>query len=232
MQEFNAIFSRLSDSGVPSDPTLESLLLALLLAFVVGQLVACVYVWTHSGISYSRSFSQSLVLLTIIASLVMSVIGNSIVAAFGLIGALAIIRFRNVLKDTRDTAFVFLTLVLGMAIGSQRFSVAVVGGAFLLLVAGWLHLSSFGTRGRFDGHLSFTREGILEDIGKTLRDVIRRHCRNSKTVTVHDTGDHVETVYQVRLRDRRRSREMIDELRALDGVSDVVLVLRDHHAEV
>ena len=58
------------------------------------------------------------------------------------------------------------------------------------------------------------------------------HCRNSKTVTVHDTGDHVETVYQVRLRDRKRSREMIDELRALDGVSDVVLVLRDHHAEV
>ena len=74
---------------------LRSLLLSLTLAFVLGQMVAWVYQRTHSGLSYARSFTQSLVLLMMIVSLVMHVIGDSIVTAFGLIGALAIIRFRS-----------------------------------------------------------------------------------------------------------------------------------------
>lgn len=232
MQDFDDFFRRLGATGGVPDTTLSGLVLSLLAAFVIGQLVAWVYIRTHSGVSYSRSFAQSLVLLTIIASLVMFVIGNSIVAAFGLIGALAIIRFRNVLKDTRDTVFIFLTLVLGMAIGSQRIPVAVVGGAFLLLVAGWLHFTAFGTRGRFDGHLSFTTATLVDEVREALRAILARHCRRSKTVTVHDSGEQVETVFQVRLRDRRRGREMIDELRALDGVADVILVLRDEHTEL
>ena len=66
--------------------TLENLALTLLLGVFLGQVVAWVYMWTHTGVSYTRSFTQSLVLLTIVVSLVMFVIGNSIVTAFGLIG--------------------------------------------------------------------------------------------------------------------------------------------------
>ena len=115
--------------------TLENLALTLLLSVFLGQVVAWVYMWTHTGVSYTRSFTQSLVLLTIVVSLVMFVIGNSIVTAFGLMGALAIIRFRNVLKDTRDTVYVFFSLVLGMALGSQRHLAALVGTVALLTVA-------------------------------------------------------------------------------------------------
>ena len=102
----------------------EALALALLLSFVLGQVIAFTYNRTHTGLSYSRSFTQSLVLMMMVVSLVMFVIGNNIITAFGLIGALALIRFRNVLKDTRDTVFVFIALVMGMAAGSQRFTTA------------------------------------------------------------------------------------------------------------
>ena len=109
-----------------ADYSIESILLSLLLAFVLGQFIAWVYAWSHSGLSYSRSFTQSLVLMTLVVSVVMYVIGNSIITAFGLLGALALIRFRNVLKDTRDTVFVFMSLVIGMAVGSQRYMTAIV----------------------------------------------------------------------------------------------------------
>lgn len=232
MGGFEDLFRQLDAAGGMPDPTLGGMLLALLLAFVIGQTVAWIYIWTHSGLSYSRSFSQSLVMLTIIATMVMYVIGNNVVAAFGLMGALAIIRFRNVLKDTRDTAFVFMSLVLGMATGSQRFAVALVGGAFLLAVTAWLHLSSFGTRISFDGHLSYRLSGSHADPAGALAAVLRRHCRRLRTITVHDAGEEVEYVQQVRLRNRDRGHEMVEELRGTEGVGDVTLVLRDDHAEL
>ncbi|MHC4156898.1 MAG: DUF4956 domain-containing protein, partial [Planctomycetota bacterium] len=73
--------------------TPEGILLSLLLAFILGQVLAWVYYITHSGLSYSRSFVQSLIMITVVVSMVMTVIGNNIITAVGLMGALAIIRF-------------------------------------------------------------------------------------------------------------------------------------------
>lgn len=210
---------------------LRGLLLSLTLAFVLGQLVAWVYQRTHSGLSYARSFTQSLVLLMMIVSLVMHVIGDSIVTAFGLIGALAIIRFRNVLKDTRDTVFVFYTLVLGLAIGSGRFAAAIV--ATIILLASTLYLAwiRFGTRGWFDGHLSFRVMGEGEERQRFLT-VMRRFCRRFESLSVREGGDLTEFIFQVRMRDRARGQELILAMESLQQVDDVSLVLQDELAEI
>lgn len=211
----------------------EAVAVSLLLAFVMGQLIAWVYIWTHSGISYSKSFTQSLVLMTVVVSLVMFIIGNSIITAFGLIGALAIIRFRNVLKDTRDTVFVFYALVLGMALGSQRYMAAFLGTAALVLVAGYLHITGFGARGSFDGHLSCRLENEkARDALDALAASLRQFCRKTRRITVREGSELVEHVYQVRLRDRARSHELVSEIQQIDGVGEVALALRDELIEL
>src|SRR5262245_53003712 len=136
------------------DLTFGTVILSLLTAFVLGQAVAWVYIWTHTGLSYSRSFTQALVLISMVVTMVMSVVGNSIVTAFGLLGALALIRFRNVLKDTRDTVFVFIALVVGMSVGTQRYMIAIVGTAAMALVVTYLERTAFGSTGRYDGYLT------------------------------------------------------------------------------
>jgi hypothetical protein len=214
------------------DPSPESLLLSLLAAFVLGQLVAWIYVWTHSGVSYSRSFTQSLILMTMVVTLVMSVIGNSIITAFGLIGAMAIIRFRNVLKDTRDTVFVFFVLVLGIGTGTQRYVTSILGTLAFGLVALYLFHTSFGTLGRFDGHLSLrlARQGDERELNRA----IEAFCRSVKRISVRRGGveETSEYLFQVQLRDPRRGQEFLDGLRALPSVSDPALVLRDELLEV
>jgi uncharacterized protein DUF4956 len=232
MEQLEDLFGRFGSAGRGSELTLEGMLVALLFAFSVGQMVAYVYHRTHGGLSYSRAFTQSLVLLVIIATLVMFVIGNDIMAAFGLIGALAIIRFRNVLKDTRDTAFVFMSLILGMAIGAGRHGTALVGGSFLLLTAAWLNLTAFGTRGRFDGHLSYNTSVLADEVATRLKQITAAYCRRMDSVAVSDTGGVLEHVFQVRLRDRTRGSELLEHLRELEGVGEVCLVLRDGHAEL
>ncbi len=211
--------------------TLERMALSLLLAFVLGQLIAWVYLRTHSGLSYSRSFTQSLVLLTMVVALVMFVIGDSIVTAFGLIGALAIIRFRNVLKDTRDTVFVFFTLVLGMAVGSQRYPEAVLGTFALLLTTAYLHYARFGTQGVFDGHLTFRLEGVQEGEVAFL-SILKRFCRKYATISVRRGGNVAEYIFQIRLRDPRRGDDLIRDLQGTGGIADVSLVLQDELSEV
>jgi uncharacterized membrane protein YhiD involved in acid resistance len=167
-----------------------------------------------------------------IVSLVMMVIGNNIVTAFGLIGALAIIRFRNVLKDTRDTVFIFLALVIGMASGSGKYLTAIVGTSGTVIVALYLHFTSFGTLGRFDGHLSLL--AAPEDGGPDFARVIERFCRSSKRMSVRQSGSGraSEYIFQIRLRDRTRSQELLDALRGTPGVADVSLVLRDELHEL
>jgi uncharacterized membrane protein YhiD involved in acid resistance len=120
----------------------QTILLSLLLAFVLGQVIAWVYYITHSGLSYSRSYVQSLILITVVVAMVMAVIGNNIITAVGLMGALAIVRFRNVVKDTRDIVFIFSALVVGMACGSHRYLTAILGTAVLSLIAVYLFFTS------------------------------------------------------------------------------------------
>lgn len=215
------------------DFSFEATLLALLLAFVLGQVIAWTYAWTHSGLSYSKSFTQSLVLMTIVVSLVMFVIGDSIITAFGLLGALAMIRFRNVLKDTRDTVFVFIALVVGLAVGSQRFLTAIVGTLALLLVVFYLNKTSFGTLGRYDGYLTLRLVAPAGAAGEPAR-LMTRFCRAIKQVSTRQTGEEesAEFVYQIGLRDRDRTGELLTELKKLDEVTHASLVLRNELSEV
>jgi len=224
----------LSDNGSMTPVyTPESMLLSLLLAFVIGQFLAWVYLRIHSGMSYSRTFTQSLVLLTMVVALVMFVIGNSIVTAFGLIGALAIIRFRNVLKDTRDTAFVFFALVLGMAVGSQRHLAAVIGTVALTTAAFYLHYTRFGSLSPYDGHLNCRLSGPdRSKADHSLGEVLTAHCRSARRVSVREAGGGAEYVYQVRLRNPERSGEFVQAMENLQGVGEVGLVLRDEYAEI
>src|SRR5437868_2303131 len=102
-------------------------LLGLLLSFAGGQIIAWVYMMTHSGLSYSRSFVNALIVMPVIVSLVMMVLSNNLVTAFGMMAVFAIVRFRNILRDTLDTSYILIVIVLGMAAGTQKFGSAVLG---------------------------------------------------------------------------------------------------------
>jgi hypothetical protein len=97
-----------------SAPTnIPAMVLGLLVAFAAGHAVAWVYMWTHSGLSYSRSFVNSLVVIPTVVSLVMMVLSNNLITAFGLMAVFAIVRFRNILRDTLDTTYILVVIVIG-----------------------------------------------------------------------------------------------------------------------
>ena len=126
-----------------------------LIAFLLGLFIAYIYKKTHQGLSYSQSFVLTIIFVTIIIGIVMMVIGNSLARAFALVGALSIIRFRTVVKDTKDTAYVFMALAVGMAAGTGNYFIAIYATAFMSGVAWLLYKFNFGVQRSSDFILRF-----------------------------------------------------------------------------
>ena len=122
----------------------QEMVINIVLAMVLGFVVAWVYRYTHKGLSYSQAFTQTILFVSLVVAIVMMVIGSSLAKAFALVGALSIIRFRTVVKDTRDTAFVFGALAIGMAAGTSNYFLAVVGSVFICFLALVLYKSNYG----------------------------------------------------------------------------------------
>jgi hypothetical protein len=210
-----------------------AVVLGLLLAFIGGQSIAWVYMYTHSGLSYSRSFVSSLLVIPIVVALVMMVLSNNLVTAFGLMAVFAIVRFRNILRDTLDTTYVLAVIVIGMACGTMKFATAVLGCALLVLIFAYIWFSSFGTRHRYDIIVNLHWSRPLTDLAD-LRSLFERHslktvCASQRT---HDGADGMDFSYRLLLRDPDRLEDLLTELRALQGVSRVSGLKADEQSEI
>ncbi len=216
-----------------SVPTLPSVLFQLLLAFVLSKPLAWIYVWTHHGMSYSRSFVHALVLLAMIVTIVMLAIGDSLARAFGLFGALALIRFRTPIKDSRDTVFLFLSVAIGITVGVQNTMLAIVGTAVTLLVALYLFGVRFGERLDHDGVLRFSLPALGEQ-DELLRRVLRHYCHHFALQSLRDSRHEgsLDFSYLLRLHEPEAHHALVTDVRAIPGAADVSLLVQNEHEEV
>ena len=218
----------LDPSTLGSSASALDILLTLLIAFVCGQVVAWTYSWTHRGLSYSREFVQSLILVAMIVAMVMVVVGDSLARAFGLVGALAIIRFRTTVRDTRDIAFVFLALAAGIAAGSGRPVIALLGTPAICAVAAWLTIIGFGGHHEVE---AFLRLRLAAGVGESdLTPVLARYCRTFALVSVHTQPESAdrEHSFQLQLHDAALYDPLIEAIDSIDGVMSVNLLLQEN----
>lgn len=228
------MFEDLTNGDFGLAPTnFPALILGLLLAFAGGHVLAWVYMTTHSGLSYSRSFVKSLIVMPVAVALVMHVLANNIITAFGMMAVFAIVRFRNMLRDTLDTTYILLVLVLGMASGSQKFATAAVGVGAMALALLYLWMTSFGSRHRYDLILNLRWSRPIVELGDVDR-LLRRHVRRSHCVTQRaaDSGAGADLSYWLLLRDPERAEDMLAEVRAVKGVSGVSSIRSGDESEV
>src|SRR5207244_12340368 len=75
--------------------SIPTLVLSVVLAFLIGQTIAWVYMLTHTGLSYSRSFVNSLIVIPMIVTLVMTLMDINLLSAYGMMTVFEIVRFWN-----------------------------------------------------------------------------------------------------------------------------------------
>ncbi len=226
------VIQRASSDG--ADFSVQGVLLSLLLAFILGQLLAWVYYFTHNALSYSRTFVQSLILITVVVAMVMSTIAGSFVVAVGLMGALSIIRFRNIIKDTRDICFIFCALVIGMACGSQRYTIAIIGTICICAIIFYLYLSDFGSH---RPHNAFLRFKMPEHINPKHPVVVtlNKFCRSHTMISSQDSSFGevgVEYAYQILIKNVANNEQMMNELQSVGGAQNLNLTVQEQLLQI
>ncbi|MBS0202648.1 MAG: DUF4956 domain-containing protein [Planctomycetes bacterium] len=198
----------------------------LIVAAVMGLIVACIY---HASqrrqIGESFSFFVTMVLLTILVAMTTMVIGNSVARAFSLVGALSIVRFRTVVDDTRDTAFVIFAVVVGMAVGAGIIEVYLVGVPVVAVTATCLNFIGRGLQiPNNDRRLEIRVEGGI-DSDALLSGIFSQQLSSQRLTAVATAkqGAAIDLVYSVRLLRPESSLQFVRSLAQLEGVQSVEL---------
>ncbi len=214
-------------------PSFMTIVYTVLLAFLLSTVIAVTYEKTFRGLSYSRNFVQALILAAIVAATVMHAIGDSLARGLGMLGALAIIRFRINIRDPRDIIFMFASLAAGIASGVCGYAIAVVGTIFFCSVAVVLYFSPFGQTSYFDGMLRFNIENDVRG-QKPLEEIANKFCKNFALVTLREMaqGNRLEYAYHVKLRKGMSKADFIKELKSIESIKGVSLLLQETTVEL
>jgi uncharacterized membrane protein YhiD involved in acid resistance len=207
------------------DMPLEPLGLRLGASLVLGCAVAGIYHWTRRKTPGAPSLSATLVLLTVLICMVTLVIGNSVARAFSLVGALAIVRFRTVVEDTRDTAFVIFAVGVGMAVGAGFLAVTLVGVPVVAVAAILFRPRKSSDIPAACVRLLTVRIGTGRDPDALLRKVFESHLEHWELTAAITSrqGAAIDFSYVVRLRREGEAVTLVAELNGLEGVQSVEL---------
>lgn len=211
----------------------EQIIFAMLASFVLSSLVAHVYRWTYQGLSYSRSFVHTQILGSMVSCVMIMAIGNNLARGLGIVGTLAIIRFRTPIRDPRDIIFLFMTLAIGIACGSAVYEVAAIGTVSFCIIAFYLHHSPFASRREYEGLLRYIRPAEA-NVQSEIEKLFHRYCASYALVAMREAtqGENIEYSYQIRLTDPSYRADLIHHLNAIEEISDVSLLMQRSTVEI
>lgn len=191
-----------------------TLLTTLLLSFALGLFVLVIYRVTFGGVSFSKSFALSLVMLSMVTSLAILTVRSNVVLSLGMVGALSIVRFRAAVKDPLDIGFLFWGIAAGITAGAQLYWVALLGTAviavlYILITIFRKEKKSYLLIVRYDASCEMNVNGVLGAVKYRLKN---------KT----QTGNKIELTVEVKI--RRNDTTYLSRFNAIDGVESVTLL--------
>lgn len=206
-------------------------LLSLLLAFALAFLWATVYRKTHSGVAYTRSFFLTLIMIPPIVAMIMMAIGSNIALSLGLVGSLSVIRFRTVIKDTKDMSFLFMAIAIGLTAGANVWLVGIMGTIIVALIVIVMTKAGHNQASSADYILIFRsdRQDPWEALPAAAKELIS--WRQLRGVTDIAQGQDFEYTYSVRLASKTSPERVATEFS--NGVArQVTMITPENHLEL
>ncbi|MEM7161095.1 MAG: DUF4956 domain-containing protein [Bacteroidota bacterium] len=219
------MLEELSNSNLTNfNQDLNLIVLNMLVALACGIVISLVYRYTYKGPSYSTSFTNSLVLLSMITAIVIMVIGNNTATAFGLVGAMSIIRFRTAVRDVIDIVFIFFSLAIGLAAGVGFKGIALVGTVLISLVIIVVVKTNFARPKRRNYLLQILYDNN-DEAENGIQKELRKYCKQLKLVNLqtHEHNNNIEAYYHVVLRNQDKSSELLRQLKEIRDVDKINL---------
>ena len=208
--------------------TAGEVIINLLTAFICGLMISFFYKKTYNGPGYLNSFVNSLLILSMITAVVIMVIGNNLARAFGLVGAMSIIRFRTAVKETQDIIFIFFSLAVGMAAGVGLHSIAVLATIIIGLIFLMLSKTNILTNIKKEYLLQFIVGSA--DAEPEYSRLLKEHCKNYRLINAKANGDDLmELSYYITLKQKESSVNLLRDLRKIKSINKVNLFFDEEY---
>jgi hypothetical protein len=237
------MFDFLLTANQTGNPTALGILITVLCSFFLASVIVLTYELTTKAIKRPVHFLQSMILIAIVAATVMQAIGDSLARGLGMLGALSIIRFRTVIDNPRNMAFMFASLATGIACGVFGFTIAFIGTFGFCLAAILLRFSPFANFDELTGTLKIE---IPKDSGleKLIQPILDEFCEKvvldqirflnlRKTGKIKDVAGNVieetelenlkEYNYKIRLKRKKSREDFANKLEELPDLRDLKL---------
>jgi len=213
---------------VSSGPPPLEVAVRLAAALLLGAIVSVIYRFTRPSSDVAPSFTTTLVLLAVLIAMVTQVIGDNVARAFSLVGALSIVRFRTVVRDTQDTAYVIFAVGVGMAAGAGNLVVGAIGIVTVSIAALALRqrpLATARAAAAAPTHELQVRVGIGHDTGSLLGPVLDAHAPQRTVISLSSTrqGTAVEVTYRTTVANEATGEALVRALNRLEGVQGIIL---------
>jgi len=201
------------------------IIINLILSFIFGLIISLVYKYTHKGLSYSQSFMVTNVFVSVIVCMVIMIIGNNLARAFALVGALSIIRFRTVVKDTKDTAYIFWSLASGMATGTGSYFLAIAGNTILSLIAYIFFKTNYGSVIKSEFILQFRIKSGDNKVSENYNKVLSKFTKTQTLLSSESSEDDtIKVSLDITMKDDLDQNNLIKEISSIKGLSEVVII--------
>ena len=217
------IFNLIKDQ---STLTWEQIAANIIVSGIIGFLIFVSYMISHRGTIYSKKFNVSLVVLTVLTSMVMTVIGNNVALSLGMVGALSIVRFRTAIKDSRDTVYIFWTIIVGICCGVGDYIVAGIGSGFVFIL-----LLIFGAIKNNNRMLVIVRGSRTKEAA--IQAVMFKFFGAKAVLCVkNSTEDSIEFIYEITakllaLAERKNNIGICDEIYKIGNIQYVNTVMQN-----
>jgi uncharacterized protein DUF4956 len=207
---------------------LDTIVIRLVAAAVLGGAVALIYRATRPGSAVTQAFLRTLVLLSIMIAMVTQVIGTNIAMAFSLVGALSIVRFRTVVRDIEDTAFVIFAVVIGMAAGASQARLALTGLVVVLLTAIVMRSRPARTPDALAWFTLSVRVGLGHDAETLIGGTLDKFASDRRVMSMATArqGMSIDITYETRLRKDSIPDDLVKALNRIEGIQSVELQRR------
>lgn len=194
-------------------------------ALLLGVAVSGIYRWARRGQLVQTTFLTTLILLAVTIAMATQVIGDNVARAFSLVGALSVVRFRTVVKDTQDTAFVILAVVVGMAAGADNLAVALVGLGIVGVASCLLWPHRQGTDWRATDCVLTIRVALATGGQAVAEQAVAAAVSRASLVSVGTAkqGVSLDLVYRVRIRPGLTPAQLVADLLSLEAIESVEL---------
>jgi uncharacterized membrane protein YhiD involved in acid resistance len=223
--------------------SLTNVIVIALVSFVLSSLIALIYQKTSRELESPRYFIQSLILISIPVATVMQAIGDSLARGLGMLGALAIIRFRTTLRNPRNMVFMFTSISVGIASGVYGITIAVIGTIAFCFVVLLIHYSDLSKKTSVIANLQFdVPNDVLQQ--SNMREEIENHLSNNcikanlSKYAINNKKKEELTIqmasfeFNIKIENKEKSRILVNELSEMNGIINVRINFKEDYEKI